>query len=455
MTITLTSQQSIALDLLIDFATGEAEERMFLLEGFAGTGKSSTWWNFYERIIEDGKRYFVAVSAPTNKAVGVLAKMAPRHLRDKVEFATIHSLLGLTAEIDAEGHETFKPKKQHDKRASFAAFDIVLVDEASMINAELWGLLQEAMARYTSVKIIFMGDFAQLPPVNEEISPVFSHVSNRYALTQIVRYVADKPIGKLVGVVREWITGTEKKQSFQHILNVIALDSEWNATKSNRVYSLSDNDWVEGAIALFKSSDYEDDPDFVRCICWTNKAVNYLNTRIRNAVYGDTEMPFVEGERLICTKPVFINGELVLPTSSELTVLSCSQGYSSDQYKYKGYRLAVNEPQKDQEYYLFVLHESALEQWEARCDILKAQALKAKLATRSEAWKGFYEHRQITAPVDYAFALTAHRSQGSTFENVFVSYRDINRNSRVIERHKCLYVALTRARSAVYLCGVN
>jgi len=42
------------------------------------------------------------------------------------------------------------------------------------------GLLQEAMARYTDVKIIFMGDAAQLPPVNE-ISPVFSQVSNRYS----------------------------------------------------------------------------------------------------------------------------------------------------------------------------------------------------------------------------------------------------------------------------------
>lgn len=263
--------------------------------------------------------------------------MAPLHLRDKVEFATIHSLLGLTAEIDNEGHETFKPSKKYDKRASFAAFDIVLIDEASMINAELWKLLQEAMARYTSVKIIFMGDNAQLPPVNEEISPVFSQVANRYCLTQIVRYVADQPIGKLVGVVRDWITGTEKQQSFEHTLNVIALDSKWSDAKSNRVYSLSNNDWVEGAITLFKSPESQVDPDFVRCICWTNKAVNYLNTRIRKAVYGDTEMPFVEGERLICTKPVFLNGELVLPTSSELVVLSCSRGYSSDEYKYRGY----------------------------------------------------------------------------------------------------------------------
>jgi len=66
-----------------------------------GTGKSSTWWSFYAHLIKGGKKYFVAVS-PTNKAVGVLEKIAPKHLRNKVEFATIHSLLGLTAEIDNE-----------------------------------------------------------------------------------------------------------------------------------------------------------------------------------------------------------------------------------------------------------------------------------------------------------------------------------------------------------------
>ena len=164
-------------------------------------------------------------------------------------------------------------------------------------------------------------------------------------------------------------------------------------------------------------------------------------------------MPFVEGERLISTKPVFVDGELALPTSSELTVLSCRSG-EHDEYDYKGYQVSVNEPYKDRDFTLFVLHESVLDRWQARCDILKVKAINSTV-TRKEAWKEFYAHLRISAPVDYAFALTAHRSQGSTFDNVFVSYRDINRNPRVLERHKCLYVALTRARSAVYLCGVN
>jgi len=144
---------------------------------------------------------------------------------------------------------------------------------------------------------------------------------------------------------------------------VIALDSEWNATKNNRVYSLSDNDWVDGAIALSNLLS-EADPDFIRCICWTNRAVAYLNNRIRKAVYGDRYA--LCGERLISTKPFY---GWRSPTSSELTVLSCRSS-EHDEYDYRGYRVRVNEPQKDRDFNLFVLHESVLDQWQARCDIL-------------------------------------------------------------------------------------
>jgi len=114
--------------------------------------------------------------------------MAPLHLRDKVEFATIHSLLGLSAEIDSEGHETFKPIRDVT-RASFAAFDIVLIDESSMINAELWGL-QEAMARYTDVKVILWGTRRSYLQWIRKSRP-YSPKSATHCLTQIVRYVAE------------------------------------------------------------------------------------------------------------------------------------------------------------------------------------------------------------------------------------------------------------------------
>lgn len=450
-----TSQQAEALDLLLEFATSkETDDGAFLLEGYAGSGKSSLFWMFYEQLISGGKNYKVAVTSCTNKAVSVVENMAPKKYRSQVEFLTIHSLLGVTVEINDDGREIFKPSKRRDRQSSFGAFQLVLVDECSMVNEELWGLLQEAMGRHINVKVILMGDPAQLPPVGEEISPAFTNVTKRYCLTQIVRYVAEQPIGRLVGVVRDWIIRGEQTQSFKYAVNVIALDSSWDNTKDNQVFSLSDHDWIETVISMFKSHSYQQDPDFVRCLCWTNKAVNYLNTLIRKAVYGETAIPFVEGERLITIKPVFLYDNLVLPTSSEITVVSCKE-HKHDEYDYAGYYITVNAPPHGGNMTFFVVKDSDKAKWEAQCNILKENALKRSITTRKEAWVEYYNHVHISAPVTYAYALTTHRAQGSTFDNVFVSHRDIMRNPRQVERLKCLYVSLTRARSGVYLCGVK
>jgi len=120
----------------LTLATGETEERMFLLEGFRELANLPLGGLSTLTLLKVVKKFCSSVR--TYKQSGGSIGVAPKHLRNKVEFATIHSLLGLTAEIDNEGHETLNLSRD-DKRASFAAFDIVLIDEASMINNELWG----------------------------------------------------------------------------------------------------------------------------------------------------------------------------------------------------------------------------------------------------------------------------------------------------------------------------
>jgi len=99
------------------------------------------------------------------------------------------------------------------------------------------------------------------------------------------------------------------------------------------------------------------------------------------------------GESEISTKPVFIDGER--STSSELTVLSCRSS-EHDNMITEDTEVRVNEPQKDRDFNLFVLHESVLDQWQARCDILKAKAIHRNSQRGMEGL--FYEHLRISAP---------------------------------------------------------
>ena len=85
------------------------------------------------------------------------------------------------------------------------------------------------------------------------------------------------------------------------------------------------------------------------------------------------------------------------------------------------------------------------------------------IAGQRDLWEQYYDNRKSFAWVDYAYAMTVHKSQGSTFKNVFLDVGDIlaNRtenvinlygvNARVREKNQLLYVAMTRAANRVFV----
>lgn len=89
----LTQQQQKALDAMWTFIQPTVMTALFLLVGYAGTGKSTIVFQLVKVLVAAGKR--VVLTAPTNKAVGVLQRMAAENGVTGVEFFTIHQLLGL------------------------------------------------------------------------------------------------------------------------------------------------------------------------------------------------------------------------------------------------------------------------------------------------------------------------------------------------------------------------
>lgn len=75
------------------------------------------------------------------------------------------------------------------------------------------------------------------------------------------------------------------------------------------------------------------------------------------------------------------------------------------------------------------------------------------LPKQSATWDDYFELNSLFAPMDYAYALTVHKSQGSTFDNVMVDSPDIMRNPKERERHQCLYVACSRAAKRLLIAS--
>jgi hypothetical protein len=303
----LNQQQQAAIALMREFLGSDST--WFVLKGYAGTGKTTTIQTLVKEFQTQRKGY-ICMAAPTNKAVKVLKRMAAKEGLHNIDFATVYQLLGMKLEVDDDGKE--KPVSDPNGNSSFDQYDLIICDEASMINSEILTCIQ-GETRKGFPKVIFMGDPAQLPPVGEKESAVFV-IEPQTELTEVMRY--GSVIGNLVTKIRTDLEA--KTPPFMR-----------SACSDEGEIKVSDKfDWLDDLIAAYKSEAYQLNPDHCKALAWTNKTVDWLNRYIRDNLYGLDAEQFMRDERLIAVKPLVQEREVVMQTSSECTVL----GADRDQY---------------------------------------------------------------------------------------------------------------------------
>lgn len=437
--------QLTALNNLKKFALGESI--MYLLTGFAGSGKSTLVQAWLRDLRESGYQGRVVFTAPTNKAANVLQRMVNRWQLD-IECLTCAKLLGLKPVIDFEtGRQRFK--KSYNDESVIQDYDLVVVDETSMVNKELWRYLAEEANMFT--RLLFMGDPAQLPPVNEAISQSFVEINESSHLSEVMRYRGS--IAAMADDIRQNL-GRRGEPFFE---------TQYNEDGSEGLFVLTEESWNSNIIKAFQSEKYLQDPDHCRVLAYTNKRVNGMNTMIRGAIRGKGAPRFVEGERLIATEHYsvanpFGGSTTVLNTSSEMEVNGVSVGMEG---RWKVWFLDITRFEDGMAKLIPVLHEDCQKEFERTQKELKQKAQNGE----KQLWKQWHENRQRFAYVDYAYALTVHKSQGSTFTNVFVDVANILTNKRrnlvqmpgedkkrwVYERNQLLYVAMTRPSHRLFI----
>ncbi len=419
--MTLTQQQQAALAALEAFVGGD--QKLFLLTGYAGSGKTTLLQVLLTRLQDKGDRRQIVFTALSNKATKVLAEMADRWHLD-VDCMTCCRLLGLQPEVDKEtGLQTFAVDRK--RRNLLTRYDLVVVDECSMINQEMWTLLVNAISRLdVKTQLLFVGDSAQLPPVNEARSPCFEQIIDRYDLTEVVRY------GGAISVLAE-----DVRQNLQRPV-IPNLTSHTNDQQTDGLFVVTYPIWEKLLLRAFSSPAYQQNPDQVRALAYTNRRVAQLNRQIRRAIYGEGLERFVVGERLTANAPCLNGDTMLLQTSQECEVLEIRCGQRD------GWRVWLLDIETDAgEYHrLRVLHEGEHER------------LKRVLQTYADEkqWRLFWDMREFFHEVNYAYCLTVHKSQGSTFQDVFVDLPNLMTNRSVVERNQLCYVAFTRAAKRVF-----
>jgi exodeoxyribonuclease-5 len=429
---TATQQQREATDKLWQFLQGI--ETFFLLAGYAGTGKSTIVFAIIKQLLSEGKR--VVLTAPTNKAVNVLKKIAVQN-NVSIPCLTIHQLLGL-ALVNRNSEKVL----ERNNPSSIRLYDCIFLDECSMVNQQLWQCICEDFNNLLlqGRKLIMMGDPAQLNPVGEKRSPTFS-VQNRYLLREIVRQDDSSPVYRFVKKTR--VSIASKKKVFKPI--------PYFQDDSNGAFAVSRHELIEYAINKIEKQ-FKTNPDCFRILCYTNKQVSYYNQQIRQAIYGSSTDIFAIGERLISKKPIIApDGVMVIiPTSSEFEVKEVGQ---TTYYGYLTLSLTVQADTGERKQ-IYVLHPQDMKRYFTE---LSNKEKKAK--SNLYYWRDYFKFRDdIFATVENCYCLTVHSSQGSTFDECGIDGRDISKrlfvgeesfSRKLKEYHRLWYVAASRVRKKI------
>lgn len=386
-----------------------------------------------EELLFTNKSIKIAITAPTNKAVRVLKNLSSiNEEHSRVDFITLHSLLGLKRVITYEGKEEYKPILGN---GDISEYHVVLVDEVSMLDNELYASLQ-FQARMENIMLLFIGDRGQIPPVNGGESVLFtSLLNNNFNLTKIIRQANGNPI----------ITLAEKIRMGKSFEKVTELDAY-----NNGVAYLKINTEEPLLKTYFKSEHFNKNPNFVKVLAWTNSAVNYYNNKIRTLIYGEKCGKLCVGEKMVCNKPILNSkNQVIMNNNDEFEVLSFTMKKETRTYDFSYYEVSVN--CHGRVFNIKLLAEKSEEAFAKQVALLKSQAEKAKPMARRNAWSKYYKFLERYADVKYNYALTVHKAQGSTFDNVIVINVDINRISSKTERNKLLYTAVTRAKNKLFM----
>jgi exodeoxyribonuclease V len=454
----LNEGQSAAWRAIEAFVRDEDDNVMILLEGYAGTGKTYVMTKLISALVTDKAVRSVAMTAPTNKAVKVLRKMSKELKQKGVEFITVHKLLGVKEQINDDGTITFEPDKLAQDGPNISEYDLVVVDEVSMLHDELY---KELMLHAGHVKIVFTGDPAQIPPVGLVDSiPLVEETRirdgvGRVVLSEIMRQKEGNPIIEIASMVRENLA-----ESY-----VDLPDSDMKDTAGHGVLYLGMSEQAERdrltslLREYFCSQEFVEDADHAKVLAWRNVTVGSFNNIIRSMIYAD-QMPetgklpkIMHGEKLIANSPIVADFNMIIySTNEEFVVVDYQVRTKTVATDGEAVRLSYYKIETVGEFgakkRIDVLHEDSEEDFKRVAADMKAAAIRSRGANR--AWPKYYQFLRSFADVAYNYSLTCHKCQGSTYRNVFVAEDDLNMNRNIRERNRIKYTAFTRASEKLY-----
>jgi len=444
-----TNEQNDIITDISEFITTIGNRSIYVLKGYAGTGKTTLVSSLVKSLPVVAKRH--VLMAPTGRAAKVLAKYSKRAA------STIHRKI-YWIRTNKSGN-TFITRKENTHTNT-----IFFVDEASMIsennekafgNRSLLDDLIEYVYEGLDCKLILIGDTAQLPPVHLEVSPalneeILERKSNKQIisreLTEVVRQKENSLILNNATLIREKIA--KEDYTFPSIIT------------NSEVIRINTGEDLQDALESAYSNNGINNTSV---ICRSNKRANLYNQQIRTKIRWQ-ENEISSGDMLMVvrnnyfwldesSKAGFIaNGDIIMVTKINETI---------ERYGFRFARASVEMVDYPKEKNLDLL--LLLDTLTSESPTISYDQYQKLYKEISEDYKGQKEiNKKIkedeffnALQIKFAYAITCHKSQGGQWENIFVDMGYFTDQMLDKAYLRWLYTAITRATKKLYLINFN
>lgn len=438
-------QQGMLIDALARFCGGVSEQgSVFILNGYAGTGKTSLTGALVKSLTAAGRH--VVLMAPTGRAAKVFASAAGMTAH------TIHRDIYIPD--PAGGYAMLR----HNTLSNA----VYIVDEASMIGdgseGQSFNLLED-LVQYVFTpdnnRLILLGDTAQLPPVGSTESPAMVASTfkamglkvSRATLTETMRQ------GEKSGILRNatWL----RRAMLTDPLPGLKLAT----TGYDDVLKVDQYDVVDLIGGCYRN----DGPDETIIVTRSNRRASDFNRGVRQMIL-DRDAELCVGERLLVAKNNYLWGSKVknldFIANGDVGIVTGIWGYEK-KHGFEFANIMLRLPDRDVEMrckiFLETLNDENASLSRERLAELAYWRMQDPEANRPEdseetRLRRLRKDEYFNAlQVKYAYAVTCHKAQGAQWKNVFVDLGGIPPDAIGVDFYRWLYTAVTRATKRLFL----
>lgn len=460
-------QQSAIVNAVSFLKTNTDPTQYYVIEGKAGTGKTT----IAKEILKEFEDEQIYVAAVSHKAKGVIKSSFGDDTRGK-KFFSIAGLLGMKGIND---NDTQTTKFQVGLKVPLLDNPpaLLVIDEASMITEDVLKKIIDINSSLSRpFQMLFLGDIGQIQPIRDEQSEFYR--THKDLLNKKSDIFNSKHKSKLITRVRQgeanpilpyadyfWENSQKENPELNPTQHIVR--NNQITDKGSLLFSNSEGEVLNSVIKAVKNAVEKGLTNHVKIVTYHVNEKTELNQKIHEALFGK-DSDYSKGDMLILNSPYDLpDVNATMENSSEIQIKSI-QDTDVDEFGVHTLYLETNgtaytrtgNEQKD--CVIQVVSRNDIGLYNQKLQELASYAKRqTNRALKKQAWGDFWEYKGRYADVDFGYAITAHKSQGSTYDIVVVDEKDIMGTTATSnqEKSELIYTALTRPRkTAIVISSV-